>query len=205
MCSPLTPSKTADATVVTRVLEAGATVEGKAVCENLCHSATSHSAATGTVENPRAKGYSSGGSSSGCGVLVARGEVDMAIGADQGGSVRIPACNCGIVGFKPTFGLIPYTACGSNEPTNDHLGPMTRTVLDNALLLEAIAGADNIDDRGFAAPNPQDIPRYAGILQRRESPKNLSGIRIGIVSESLTGAALDPRVRDTFLTAAKGN
>ncbi|KAF2656972.1 amidase [Lophiostoma macrostomum CBS 122681] len=193
-----------DATVVTRILEAGATIEGKAVCENLCHSATSHSAATGIVENPRAKGYSSGGSSSGCGVLVARGEVDMAIGADQGGSVRIPACNCGIVGFKPTFGLIPYTACGSNEPTNDHLGPMTRTVLENALLLEAIAGSDNIDDRGFAAPAPQDTPHYAETLQRRESPKDLGNIRIGIVTESLTGAALDPWVKDTFLRAAEG-
>jgi amidase len=71
---------------MTRALEVGATAEGKAVCENMCHSATSHSAATGAVENPRAEGYSSGGSSSGCGVLVAQGEVDMAIGADQGGS-----------------------------------------------------------------------------------------------------------------------
>lgn len=94
---------------MTRLLEAGAEIVGKAVCENMCHSATSHSAATGPVENPFAKGYSSGGSSSGSGVLVALGEVDMSIGADQGGSVRIPACNCGIVGLKPTFGLIPYT------------------------------------------------------------------------------------------------
>lgn len=91
------------------MLEAGAEVKGKAVCENMCHSATSHSAATGVVENPFAKGYSSGGSSSGSGVLVALGEVDMSLGADQGGSVRIPACNCGVVGFKPTFGMIPYT------------------------------------------------------------------------------------------------
>ncbi|ORY13897.1 amidase signature domain-containing protein [Clohesyomyces aquaticus] len=193
-----------DATVVTRVLEAGATVEGKAVCENLCHSATSHSAATGAVENPRAKGYSSGGSSSGCGVLVALGEIDLAIGADQGGSVRIPACNCGIVGFKPTFGLIPYTACGSNEPTNDHLGPMTRTVLDNALLLQAIAGSDNIDDRGFAAPPPSGIPRYYEILKGMKTPKDLTGVRIGIISESLLGDVVDRRVRKTFLRAAEG-
>lgn len=189
---------------MTRVLEAGAIVEGKAVCENLCHSGTSHSAATGAVENPRAKGYSSGGSSSGCGVLVARGEVDMAIGADQGGSVRIPASNCGIVGLKPTFGMIPYTMCGSNEPTNDHLGPMTPTVLDNALLLQAIAGTDGIDDRGFAAPAPRDVPRYAENLQSRSKPKDLSGVRIGIVSESLTSPVLDPRVKQTFLKAAEG-
>ncbi|KAF2006426.1 amidase [Amniculicola lignicola CBS 123094] len=193
-----------DATVVTRVLEAGGVVEGKAVCENLCHSATSHSAATGTVENPRAKGYSSGGSSSGCGVLVALGEIDMAIGADQGGSVRIPACNCGIVGFKPTFGLIPYTGCGSNEPTNDYLGPMTKKVLDNALLLQAISGSDNIDDRGFAAPSPNTLPKYYEILKSLESPKDLTGVRIGIITESLTSAVLDPRLRNTFLKAAEG-
>lgn len=106
-----------DATVVTRLLEAGATIKGKSVCEHLCHSATSSSAATGHVHNPLARGYSSGGSSSGSGALVANGDVDMALGADQGGSVRVPAGWCGIYGLKPTFGLIPYTGCGSNEPS----------------------------------------------------------------------------------------
>jgi amidase len=189
---------------VTRILEAGGIIKGKAVCENMCHSATSHSAATGIVENPRAKGYSAGGSSSGCGVLVSLGEIDMAIGADQGGSVRIPACNCGIVGFKPTFGLVPYTGCGSNEPTNDHLGPMTKSVLDNALLLQAIAGTDNIDDRGFGAPTPESAPKYYEDLKSLMSPKDLKKMRIGIISGSITGVTLDPRVKDTFLTAAEG-
>lgn len=77
-----------DATVTTRILQAGGHITGKAVCENLCHSATSHSAGTGRVDNPFAVGYSAGGSSSGSGVLVALGEVDMSVGADQGGSVR---------------------------------------------------------------------------------------------------------------------
>jgi amidase len=72
-----------DATVATRLLEAGGMILGKAVCENMCHSATSHSSSTGIVENPFAKGYSAGGSSSGAGVLVALGEVDGAVGADQ--------------------------------------------------------------------------------------------------------------------------
>ncbi|KAF2804333.1 amidase signature enzyme [Mytilinidion resinicola] len=191
-----------DATVVTRVLEAGGHITGKAVCENLCHSATSHSAATGSVQNPFAHGYSSGGSSSGCGVLVALGEADMGIGADQGGSVRIPACNCGLVGFKPTFGLIPYTGCGSNEPTNDHLGPMTRTVLENAFLLQVISGNDNIDDRGFAAPSPQLIPKYGTDLEKLATPVDISKMRIGIIAESLTMAVLDPRVKATFERAA---
>lgn len=71
------------------MLEAGATITGRSVCENMCHSATSHSAASGVVHNPYARGYSSGGSSSGSGALVAGGAVDMAIGADQGGSIRV--------------------------------------------------------------------------------------------------------------------
>lgn len=82
-----------DATVVTRVLENGGHITGRAVCENMCHSATSHSASTGVVHNPYAKGYSSGGSSSGCAALVANGDADLAIGADQGGSIRVVCCS----------------------------------------------------------------------------------------------------------------
>ncbi|KAI4637240.1 hypothetical protein J4E83_000054 [Alternaria metachromatica] len=189
-----------DAAVTTRILAAGGEILGKAVCENLCHSATSHSSSTGVVENPFAKGYSAGGSSSGSAVLVALGEVDGSIGADQGGSIRVPAANCGIVGLKPTFGLVPYTGCGSNEPTNDHIGPMTRTVLENAVLLEAIAGTDNIDDRSFAAPHPSKIPIYSSI---RNTPMHrpLEGKQFAIITESLSTPALDPRVVQLFRTA----
>jgi amidase len=100
-----------DATVVTRILEAGGIIKGKAVCENLSTSAASFTAATGPVDNPYAKGYSAGGSSSGTANLVAKGEVDLGIGADQGGSIRIPASLCGLFGFKATSGLVPYTGC----------------------------------------------------------------------------------------------
>ncbi|KAK5172776.1 uncharacterized protein LTR77_002896 [Saxophila tyrrhenica] len=190
-----------DATVVTRILEAGGHVLGKAVCENLCHSGTSHSAPTGVVDNPHCKGYSAGGSSSGSGCLVALGEAHMSIGADQGGSVRIPATNCGIVGFKTTFGLIPYTGCGSNEPTNDHLGPMTRSVLDNALLLQSIAGNDNIDDRSFPAPVPANLPQYYNNLKNSKTPQDLSGLKVGIIKEALETPVLDERVRQLFQQA----
>jgi amidase len=88
--------------VVTRLLEAGATIVGKAVCENLSLCASSFSAATGPVENPYAHGYACGGSSSGSGHLVGAGKVDGAIGGDQGGSIRFPASHCGAVGMKPT-------------------------------------------------------------------------------------------------------
>ncbi|OAL17280.1 hypothetical protein AYO22_11845 [Fonsecaea multimorphosa] len=161
---------------------------------------------TGLVHNPYAKGYASGGSSSGSAVLVSlgpeNGGVDYAIGADQGGSIRVPAAWCGIVGLKPTFGLIPWTGAGSNEPTNDHMGPMTRDVLSNARLLKAIAGTDFVDDRSYGAPAPEKIPAYHEILAGQQKPQDLTGMKIGILVEGLRTPALDPRVKELFLAAA---
>ncbi|CAK7213517.1 hypothetical protein SCUCBS95973_001820 [Sporothrix curviconia] len=174
-----------DATLVTRILAAGGTVTGRAVCENFCHSGTSHSAASGVVHNPYAPGYSSSGNSSGSGALVAGGAVDMAVGADWG----------------PTFGLVPYTGCGSNEPTNDHAGPMTRTVLDNAALLQAMAGNNGVDDRSFGAPKPEDLPDYVGTLTGLATPTDLRGVKMGLIQESLDMPGFDPRVLATFHAA----
>ena len=98
-----------DVTVVQRVLDAGGTIVGKAHCEAFCLSGGSHTNATGPVHNPHRIGYSAGGSSSGSAVLVARGEADMALGGDQGGSIRMPSSFCGTYGMKPTHGLVPYT------------------------------------------------------------------------------------------------
>lgn len=193
-----------DATCVTRLLEAGAIIKGKAVCENMCHSGTSSSAATGSVHNPYARGYSSGGSSSGSGALVANGDVDMALGADQGGSIRVPAAWCGIYGLKPTFGLVPFTACGSNEPTNDHVGPMTRTVLDNAIMLQVIAGNDNIDDRSFGAPWPENVPKYYEDLKALKNPTDLTGVRVGVLSEAMNQPSVEPRVKACVEAAIQG-
>src|SRR5436309_7544824 len=136
-----------DATVVHRILDAGGKILGKAHCENFCLSGGSHTNATGPVHNPHKMGYSAGGSSSGSAVLVARGEADMAIGGDQGGSIRIPAAYCGIYGMKATHGLVPYTGVMPIEATLDHTGPMTANVADNALLLEVLAGSDGLDPR----------------------------------------------------------
>src|SRR5580692_1649429 len=96
-----------DATIVTRLLDAGAVIKGKAHCECFCLSGGSHTGALGHVHNPHKRGYSAGGSSSGSGALVAAGEVDLAIGGDQGGSIRMPASFCGVYGMKPTHGLVP--------------------------------------------------------------------------------------------------
>ncbi|MFN3262204.1 MAG: amidase [Pikeienuella sp.] len=163
-----------DATVVTRLLEAGATIAGKAHCEYFCLSGGSHTNATGPVHNPHKHGYSAGGSSSGSGALVGAGLVDMAIGGDQGGSVRMPASFCGCYGMKPTHGLVPYTGAMPIETTIDHLGPMTGNVADNALMLEVIAGPDGLDPRQYDVKTD----RYTAAISR-----GVSGLRIGVVKE----------------------
>jgi amidase len=179
-----------DATVVTRILDAGGTIVGKAHCEYFCLSGGSHTNATGPVHNPWKMGYIAGGSSSGSGALVAAGEVDMAIGGDQGGSIRMPGSFCGIYGMKATHGLVPYTGIMPIEPTIDHAGPMTANVRDNALLLEVIAGDDGLDPRQYA---PR-LDRYTDALGR-----GVSGMRIGIVREGFglgnSEADVDAKVR----------
>ena len=180
-----------DATVVTRLLEAGAEILGKSVCEYYCASGGSHTSASGVVENPVAPGHNAGGSSSGSAALVAARVVDLAIGGDQGGSIRIPASYCGIVGMKPTHGLVPYTGIFPVELTVDHAGPMTRTVADAALMLEVIAGPDGLDPRQTGAPG-QD---YSAALSG-----DAAGLKVGIVSEGFGHpggeAEVDERIRE---------
>ena len=149
-----------DATIVTRILDAGGEVIGKAVCEHLCFSGGSHTSDTGPVLNPHDPRRSAGGSSSGSTALVVGGECDMAIGGDQGGSIRIPSSYCGAFGLKPTYGLVPYTGVFPIELTLDHVGPIARSAADCALLLEVIAGPDELDPRQSAesAPTPTHRP-----------------------------------------------
>jgi len=163
-----------DATVVERLLDAGATIEGKAHCENFCLSGGSHTNATGAVHNPRRMGYSAGGSSSGSAALVAAGEVDMAVGGDQGGSIRMPAAYCGIYGMKPTHGLVPYTGIMPIEIYVDHTGPMTGTVRDNALMLEVMAGPDGLDPRQYDV----ETHPYSDLLEG-----GVAGMKIGVLRE----------------------
>src|SRR5262247_4623737 len=163
-----------DATVVERILDAGGEIAGKAVCEYYCVSGGSHTSATGPVHNPRKPGFSAGGSSSGSAALVAAGEVDMAIGGDQAGSIRIPANHCGIVGLKPTFGLVPYTGIAPLEITIDTCGPMTANVRDNALLLDVIAGPDGLDSR------QRDVRRGDYVAA---CDGGVKGLRIGVLRE----------------------
>jgi amidase len=185
-----------DATVVTRLLGAGATITGKAVCEDLCFSGGSHTSRTGPVLNPWDRGRSAGGSSSGSAALVAAGHADMALGGDQGGSVRIPSAYCGTVGHKPTHGLVPYTGAFPIENTLDHLGPITRTVHDAALMLGVLAGRDGLDPRQRAEHLPADF------LSGLEA--GAAGLRIAVVAEGFGIPGLSqPGVDDTVRAAIR--
>lgn len=182
-----------DATIVTRLLDAGATILGKAHCESFCLSGGSHTSALGPVHNPHRHGYSAGGSSSGSAALVAAGEVELAIGGDQGGSIRIPASFCGIYGMKPSWGLVPYTGIMPIEATIDHTGPMTANVADNALMLEVLAGPDGLDPRQSGVP----AAPYTEALG-----KGVQGMRIGLVKEGFGWPASQPEVDAKLRDAA---
>ncbi|KAK7025456.1 hypothetical protein VNI00_015984 [Paramarasmius palmivorus] len=192
-----------DATVVTRTLEAGAVIIGKATCEDMSHGAGSFTSYNGPVQNPFAHGFSAGGSSSGCGALIGSGEVEMGLGGDQGGSIRIPASLCGIVGLKATFGLIPYTGVLSSEASLDHVGPMGRTVADVARLLQAITGPDGIDDRQLGTPNVKSNPDYYAVCLPDSRGDALSGVKIGVLQEGFASRHLTPDVEEVVKSAIK--
>ena len=182
-----------DATVAERILDAGGEIAGKAHCEFFCLSGGSHTNSTGPVHNPHKHGYSAGGSSSGSAALVGAGAVDMAIGGDQGGSIRIPASFCGVYGMKPTHGLVPYTGVMPLEVFVDHVGPMTSNVADNALLLEAIAGQDDYDPRQRGV----ETHAYTEAIGR-----DIKGMKIGVLKEGFGHANSEADVDDCVRAAA---
>ncbi len=184
-----------DATVVERLLAAGATVAGKSVCEDLCFSGSSFTSASGPVRNPWDTNREAGGSSSGSAALVAAGEVELALGGDQGGSIRIPASLCGIVGHKPTYGLVPYTGAFPIERTIDHLGPITRTVADAALLLTVLAGPDGQD--------PRQPAQLAEVDYRAALTGDVAGLRVGILTEGFGQPGSLSEMDDLIRSAAQ--
>ncbi|KAI0131806.1 amidase signature domain-containing protein [Xylariales sp. AK1849] len=220
-----------DAPVIQRVLESGATFRGTAVCENYCMSALSFTSATGAVANPwlvnglngEKYAYACGGSSSGCGGLVAVNVVrqlrekkclptvdlgegaDFALGCDQGGSIRLPAAYSGIYGLKPTHGLVPYTGIASLHPLIDHCGPMAGSVRDTALLLSVLSGYDGMDPRMTPeTPLRYNVPQYHEILDKAISDRTAAGtwtssqaakgLTIGILKEGWEVPTISPAV-----------
>src|SRR5205085_550089 len=182
-----------DATIVTRILDAGGEIVGKAVCEHLCFSGGSHTSDTGPVLNPHDHTRSAGGSSSGSAALVVAGECDMAIGGDQGGSIRIPSAWCGAYGLKPTYGLVPYTGVFPIELTLDHTGPIAASTRDVALLLEAIAGDDGLD------PRQKDVKVEA---YTQALANDTQGLRIGIVAGGFGWPGVSEQGADALVEAS---
>ena len=159
-----------ESTVTERLNRAGAILIGKL---NLLEFAmgSGQRGLQGPARNPWDLAYSPSGSSSGSGAAVAAGMVPLAIGSDTGGSIRNPAKSCGIVGLKPTYGRVSRFGVTALSWTLDHVGPMTRTVADAALMLQAMAGADPLDPT--AAPEP--VPDYGKALAG-----GVKGLRLGV-------------------------
>lgn len=172
-----------DAAGVTKILDAGGNIVGKTNCEYLCMSGSSWTCSTGPILNPYDTTRVSGGSTAGNAVLIQTGEIDMALGADQGGSIRIPSCWCGIVGMKPTYGLVPYTGGMAIDISLDHAGPMAKTVSDCALLLEVIAGYNGLDPR---QPRDLKVPEYSKLLNN-----GVNGKKVGLLKEGFDGCEQD--------------
>ena len=179
-----------DATAVERLVSAGAVIVGKTRLSEFAYSPGSNNPHYGPTRNPHDLERDTGGSSSGSAAAVADGLVYGALGTDTGGSIRIPAALCGIVGLKPTYGRISLHGVVPLAWSLDHLGPMTRSVADAALMLAALAGPDPRDPRTRRAPPP--VPSWLDGIGG-----GVKGLRIGVLrndgSGGVTGtpAALD--------------
>jgi aspartyl-tRNA(Asn)/glutamyl-tRNA(Gln) amidotransferase subunit A len=163
---------TRDAEVVRRLRAAGAILLGKLNLHELAYGASSVVGRFGSVRNPWAPDRTAGGSSSGSAVAVATGMCYGAVGTDTGGSIRQPSSFCGVVGLKPTYGRVSMRGVVPLAPSFDHVGPMTRSALDAALMLGAIAGHDPADPTSLDL----EVPDYAAALDdvaRRVVPYRL--------------------------------
>jgi aspartyl-tRNA(Asn)/glutamyl-tRNA(Gln) amidotransferase subunit A len=173
-----------DAPVVARLRRAGAIVLGKLNTHEFAWGATTTSPHYGPARNPWDSGRICGGSSGGSGAAVAAGLVPGAIGTDTGGSVRIPACLCGVTGVRPSTGRVPIRGVVPVSWTFDTVGPLARTAEDCALLLQVMAGGHQADPTTVTAA----VPPYAGLLDG-----GVRGLRVGVVSHLFAGA-IDERV-----------
>ncbi|MFB6293069.1 MAG: Asp-tRNA(Asn)/Glu-tRNA(Gln) amidotransferase subunit GatA [Halonotius sp.] len=177
-----------NATVVDRVLDAGATMVGKANMDEFAMGGTTETSAFGATENPAAPDRVPGGSSGGSAAAVAAGEADLALGSDTGGSVRNPAAFCGVVGIKPTYGLVSRYGIVAYANSLEQVGPLANTVEDAALLLDVISGPDERDattndggaDSDYAAAADGDV----------------EGLTVGLITDLIEGA--DDDVVETF-------
>lgn len=160
-----------DATAITRLWRAGATILGKTHLHEYALGITTENPHYGDCLNPYDRSRVAGGSSGGSAVAVATGMCCLGLGSDTSGSIRVPAAACGVVGLKPTFGLLGKTGCFPEAPSLDTVGSLTRTVADAALMLDVLSGHDPSDPLSLELPATRS-PRSFGT--------DLSGVRIGI-------------------------
>jgi aspartyl-tRNA(Asn)/glutamyl-tRNA(Gln) amidotransferase subunit A len=182
-----------ECTAVTRLVRAGAITLGKLNMTELALGPFGENPHHGDVQNPWRPGHVSGGSSSGSGAAVAARLVFGALGSDTGGSIRLPAASCGIVGLKPTYGRVSRAGAMPLSWSLDHIGPMARTVKDTALMLGVIAGHDPHD----ATTSHRRVPDYVALL---DAP--LGAMRVG-VPENYYGDHLDAEVSSAFEAAVR--
>ena len=161
-----------DAVVVRRLRAAGAAIMGRTTNPELCFRGVTQNELHGITRNPYDLGRVAGGSSGGSGAAVASGAVPMALGTDGGGSIRIPASFCGVVGHKPTFGLVPVTPGFRGWETLSVVGPIANTVANARTLLEIVAGPDASDpgSLGVARRPPESAPRVAASVDLGHLP-----------------------------------
>ena len=178
-----------DATVVTRLRQADAIILGKLNMDEFAMGSSSENSHFGAVKNPRDQTRVTGGSSGGSAAAVAAGQALMTLGSDTGGSVRLPASFCGVVGLKPTYGRVSRYGLIAYASSLDQIGPFARTVEDMATLLGVIAGHDPRDSTSAHVP----VPDYLLACQR-----GVAGLTIGLPTEFF-GAGLQSDVRDAVM------
>ena len=171
-----------DATVVTRLADAGAVVIGKTNMDEFAMGSSTETSAFGTTRNPYDTTRVPGGSSGGSAAAVAAGFAPLALGSDTGGSIRQPAALCGVVGMKPTYGTVSRYGLVAFASSLDQIGPFANTVADAALLFDVIGGHDPLDSTSLNRPTP----RVLSVLD-----DGVDGMTVGILTEFLDGAAPD--------------
>lgn len=181
-----------ESTVTQKLKDAGAVLVGKTNLDEFAMGGSTENSSFQITANPWDLERVPGGSSGGSAAAVAAGECVVSLGSDTGGSIRQPASLCGVIGLKPTYGLVSRFGLVAFGSSLDQIGPFSRTVEDSAILLQAIAGHDPNDSTSLKV----EIPDYTQYLQ----PELKKGLKIGIITETF-GEGLDPEVAETVQQA----
>jgi aspartyl-tRNA(Asn)/glutamyl-tRNA(Gln) amidotransferase subunit A len=168
-----------NATVVDRLLAAGAVPVGKTNLDEFAMGSSTENSAFGPTKNPLCTSRVPGGSSGGSAAAVAADMAPLALGSDTGGSIRQPAALCGLIGVKPTYGLVSRYGLVAFASSLDQIGPLTKTVMDAAMALEVIAGHDPLDSTSLPEPSPSLVAHVED---------GVAGKRVGVVRELIDGA-----------------